>query len=69
MSIGNPPRSIETRPPTPRWVKALAAAAAVLVLALVITRLGGLQHGPGMHDAPMATHGPGMHDTPQPTGA
>lgn len=48
------------RPPTPTWVKVFGLALVVLVAALLITRLAGVPHGPGMHDA-MPTHGPGLH--------
>ncbi len=39
-------------PPTngmPRWVKVFLIVLLVLVLALVISRLAGVSHGPGLH--------------------
>jgi len=38
------------RPDTPRWVKALALAGAVVVLVVVVVMLAsGGEHGPGRH--------------------
>lgn len=47
----------------PRWVKVLVAAVVVVVLVLVISKLAGVDHGPGMHGggsdaAPMTHTGP-----------
>ena len=54
-----PDAASETTGP-PRWVKVLVAAVLVLVLALVISKLAGVDHGPGMHggdsDAAPTTH-------------
>ena len=33
----------------PRWVKVLLITALVFVLALVVSRLAGVRHGPGLH--------------------
>jgi hypothetical protein len=44
------PREPTARPPgMPRWVKALLVLAALLLLALVVGALLGVEHGPGMH--------------------
>jgi len=62
--MGDPPPYPDTdddtgvgagRAPTtgmPRWVKVFLIIAIVLVLALVISRLLGIQHGPGLHSPP-----------------
>jgi hypothetical protein len=67
--MADPPLSPETddatglRPggePTagmPRWVKVSLIIAIVLVLALVISFLAGVGHGPGLHTPPVE-HGP-----------
>lgn len=34
---------------TPRWVKVLGAIALVLLVAFVVSRLFGIQHGPDLH--------------------
>ena len=34
----------------PRWVKGSIALVLVLVVVLVIGKLAGVEHGPGMHD-------------------
>ncbi|MEW6582534.1 MAG: hypothetical protein AB1416_07225 [Actinomycetota bacterium] len=47
----------------PRWVKAFVIAAVVLGLALVISVIAGVEHGPGRHSAapaPVAA-GPEVH--------
>lgn len=36
-------------PGMPRWVKVFAAIVALLVLALVVSKVLGADHGPGMH--------------------
>jgi hypothetical protein len=36
-------------PPMPRWVKVLLVLAALVVLALAVGTLLGIEHGPGMH--------------------
>jgi flagellar biogenesis protein FliO len=33
----------------PRWVKVFLIIAIILALAFVVTRLAGVQHGPGLH--------------------
>ncbi len=40
---------VRARPPTPRWVKALAALGAVAVVLLVAALLFGGEHGPQRH--------------------
>lgn len=35
----------------PRWVKALGLVVLVLVLVLVVSKLAGVDHGPGMHSS------------------
>ena len=50
----------------PRWVKVFIAIGAVLVVALVVAELAGVQHGPGLHTptetptphVPPVDHGP-----------
>jgi hypothetical protein len=50
----------------PRWVKVFLIVVAVLALALVVTRLAGIQHGPSLHEpspspgghTPFMEHGP-----------
>jgi hypothetical protein len=51
----------EKAPRMPGWVKWPALAIGVLVVALVVMRLLGIQHGPGMHmpSSPTGTHAPG----------
>lgn len=39
------------RPPTPRWVMVLAIIAVGLILAFVVSRFAGVQHGPGLHSS------------------
>jgi hypothetical protein len=34
----------------PRWVKAFLIIAIILVVAFIVTRLLGVQHGPGLHN-------------------
>jgi hypothetical protein len=41
----------------PRWVKAFLIIAIVLVLAIVVSFLAGVGHGPGLHTPPVE-HGP-----------
>ena len=38
-----------SHPGMPRWVKAAIAVVLVLVVVLVIGKLAGVEHGPGMH--------------------
>jgi hypothetical protein len=38
-----------TPPRMPRWVKVSIVIIVVLALAFVVTRLAGVQHGPGLH--------------------
>ncbi len=33
----------------PRWVKVFIIVAVVLAVAFVVTKLAGVQHGPGLH--------------------
>ncbi|MBA2383013.1 MAG: hypothetical protein H0V73_12965 [Chloroflexi bacterium] len=50
MAGDTPERDIPRRPPTPRWVKAIAIVALLIfILVLVVGLLGGMSHGPGMH--------------------
>jgi hypothetical protein len=48
-----------SRGPTgmPRWVKVFIIVAIVLVLALLVSWLLGLQHGPGLHSPPGSSGG------------
>ncbi len=39
----------ESHPGMPRWVKAAIAVVLVLVVVLMIGKLAGVEHGPGMH--------------------
>jgi hypothetical protein len=41
----------------PRWVKVSLIIAILLVVALVVSFLAGVQHGPGLHTPPVE-HGP-----------
>ena len=41
----------------PRWVKLFIVVAIVLVLALLVSRLLGVQHGPGLHSPPGGSGG------------
>ena len=45
----DPHRPTDGAPGMPRWVKVFAAIAALLVLALVVSKVLGADHGPGMH--------------------
>jgi hypothetical protein len=38
----------------PRWVKVFLIIAIVLAAALIVSRLAGVQHGPGLHNPPGA---------------
>lgn len=41
---------VEPPPPVPRWVKVLAAIAALVVaVAILLMAIGGGEHGPGRH--------------------
>ncbi|MGH2656301.1 MAG: hypothetical protein ACRDIZ_06360 [Actinomycetota bacterium] len=44
-----------TRSPAgmPRWVKVFLIIAVVLALGFVVTRLAGVEHGPGLHTPPV----------------
>jgi hypothetical protein len=46
------------RPATgmPRWVKVFLIIAIVLILGFIITRILGVQHGPGLHTPPGGDH-------------
>ena len=46
---GAAPRARDAHPGMPRWVKAAIAVVLVLIVALVIGKLAGVEHGPGMH--------------------
>lgn len=48
----------------PRWVKVFLIIVVVLALALVITRLAGVQHGPGLHTPPGGGHTPPVQHSP-----
>ena len=39
----------DTPPPRPRWVRFAGAAVALVVIALVIGKIAGVEHGPGTH--------------------
>jgi hypothetical protein len=48
-------------PRMPRWVKVLLAIVILLIAAFVISRLAGVEHGPGLHrrqPASIAVKGP-----------
>jgi hypothetical protein len=42
-------------PGMPRWVKISLVIAILLILAFVVTRLLGVQHGPGLHGPPQGS--------------
>ena len=42
-------RALEPRPPTPRWVVVLGLIAVALLVVFVLSRLAGVEHGPGIH--------------------
>jgi hypothetical protein len=48
-----------TRSPAgmPRWVKVFLIIVVLLALGFVVTRLAGVEHGPGLHTPPVQ-HGP-----------
>lgn len=47
------------RPPgVPRWVKVSAALILLVVAALVISRVAGVEHGPGLHSGSTASPDP-----------
>lgn len=56
---GPAPHSSETtnqlqprpRPPTPRWVVVLGLIAVALLVLFVVSRLAGMEHGPGLHSS------------------
>ena len=37
------------RPPTPRWVIVLGLIVVALLVVFVVSRLAGVEHGPGLH--------------------
>ena len=43
------PRDDGGHPGAPRWVKVAAVLVLLLIAALVISKLAGAEHGPGMH--------------------
>jgi hypothetical protein len=47
----------------PRWVKVFLIIGIVLVLALVVSALAGVQHGPGLH-TPSDGHTPPIEHAP-----
>jgi len=51
----------DTPPRMPGWVKWPGIVLGVLVVVFVVSRLFGVQHGPGMHSPnnPPGTHAPG----------
>lgn len=49
MAGDTPERDIPRRPPTPRWVKAIAIVGLILILILAVGLLTGMSHGPGVH--------------------
>jgi hypothetical protein len=56
--------SRDAPPRMPGWVKWPGIVLGILIVVLVVTRLLGIQHGPGMHmpNNPAGTHSPGgMH--------
>jgi hypothetical protein len=42
---------------TPRWVKVSLIIAIVLVVAFIVSRFLGIQHGPGLHSPPRTLGG------------
>jgi hypothetical protein len=50
----------------PRWVKVFVIIVIVLVVAFIVSRLFGVQHGPGLHTPP---GGLGGHSAPIEQGA
>ena len=46
------PKAPQPGPGMPRWVRTMLIIGITLVLALVITRLAGVQHGPSLHRPP-----------------
>ncbi len=60
------PRSQDTAPPgMPRWVKIFLIVVVALAVAFVVTRLLGVEHGPGLHGGGGATPTPAhQHATP-----
>ncbi|HEX2088445.1 MAG TPA: hypothetical protein VHI54_00725 [Actinomycetota bacterium] len=42
-------RGTRERPHTPRWVIVSLVIVGVLAVAFIVTRLAGVQHGPGLH--------------------
>lgn len=43
--------AVAAPPPRPRWVKIALFLVLALVVALVVSRLAGVEHGPGRHSA------------------
>lgn len=57
MSDSAADEELRARPPTPRWVKAIGVAmAVVLLVALAVLVLGGGQHGPSRHTGATDVH-------------
>ena len=50
----------------PRWVKVFLVVAIVLILAFVVTRLLGVQHGPGLHNPGGSGDSAPVEDVKQP---
>lgn len=47
----SPDDSAELEPGMPRWAKAGAIVAVVIMLVLVIGKVAGIEHGPGRHSS------------------
>lgn len=48
----------------PRWVKVFLIVVVVLAAAFVVTRLAGVEHGPGRHGPPGGGHTPPVEHGP-----
>jgi hypothetical protein len=45
-------------------VKAFALGVLLILALVIVTQFGGVAHGPGLHDGPMATMGASHHPMP-----
>ncbi|MGH2654093.1 MAG: hypothetical protein ACRDHV_07060 [Actinomycetota bacterium] len=54
----------EPRAGMPRWVKVFLVIGALLAAAFLITRLAGVQHGPGLHTPAGGEHTPPVEHNP-----
>lgn len=51
MGANLPDGPPEPQPGTPRWVKVIGVIIVVVAIALAVSMLLGVEHGPGMHGA------------------